>query len=101
MTSARAHRDESRTVPIGSRRAELTPQMAHYAHTFDDRGDIEWLPYVMYFQTTDHRSDVVNTDPLGFRISHGASAVASVGGHVPSGPVRLLVGSSSVFGIGA
>jgi len=82
-------------------RAELTPQMLAYEEKFDDRGHIRWLPYLMYFHATDHRSTVVNTDRLGFRISHGATQTASVGGRLPDGPVRLLAGSSTVFGIGA
>jgi lysophospholipase L1-like esterase len=86
---------------VTSARAELTPQMLQYAEKFDDRGDIRWLPYLMYFHATDHRSEVVNTDSLGFRIAHGADETGSVGGRLPSGPVRLLAGSSTVFGIGA
>lgn len=84
-----------------SQRAALTPQMLQYADKFDDRGDIRWLPYLMYFHPTDHRSEVVTTDRLGFRIAHGAGAQASVGGRLPAGPVRLVAGSSTVFGIGA
>jgi hypothetical protein len=55
----------------------------------------------MYFNPINYRSDVVNTDGLGFRLSHGRAEVASLGGQMPTGPVRLLVGSSTVFGIGA
>ncbi|MFF4231122.1 SGNH/GDSL hydrolase family protein [Streptomyces sp. NPDC001820] len=84
-----------------SHRAELTPQMLQYADKFDDRGDIRWMPYLMYFHPPDHRSEVVNTDRLGFRISHGADEQASIGGCLPQSPVRLLVGSSTAFGIGA
>ncbi|MFF8715221.1 SGNH/GDSL hydrolase family protein [Streptomyces sp. NPDC015184] len=84
-----------------SSRAALTPHMLKYAEKFDDRGDIRWMPYLMYFHPAGHSSEVVNTDRLGFRISHGADDRASAGGNVPSGPVRLLVGSSTVFGIGA
>lgn len=87
-------------MSTGSSIRELTPHMREYADGFDDRGT-RWLPYLMYFNPTDHRSDVVNTDRLGFRLSHGRGAVASLGGSLPSGPVRLLVGSSTVFGIGA
>jgi hypothetical protein len=87
-------------VSTGSSIRELTPHMREYAEGFDDRGT-RWLPYLMYFNPTDHRSDVVNTDRLGFRLSHGRGEVASLGGRLPSPPVRLLVGSSTVFGIGA
>ncbi|MFD7134570.1 SGNH/GDSL hydrolase family protein [Streptomyces sp. NPDC059894] len=84
-----------------SQRAELTPQMLQYAEKFDDRGEIRWLPYLMYFHASDHRSEVVNTDRLGFRLSEGQGQRASAGGRVPEGPVRLIAGSSTVFGIGA
>jgi hypothetical protein len=85
-----------------SHRANLTPQMLQYAEKFDDRGDIRWMPYLMYFHHADHRSDVVNTDRLGFRVAHGSGGLrASAGGDLPEGPVRLLAGSSTVFGIGA
>ncbi|MFC1406073.1 MULTISPECIES: hypothetical protein [Streptacidiphilus] len=84
-----------------SYRAELTPQMLQYAEKFDDRGEIRWLPYLMYFHAAGHASDVVNTDHLGFRLSQGGGRQASAGGQLPGGPVRLIAGSSTVFGIGA
>lgn len=86
---------------VGSYRAELTPQMLRYAEKFDDRGEIRWLPYLMYFHPAGYSSEVVNTDRLGFRVSHGDGGQASVGGRLPEGPVRLLAGSSTAFGIGA
>lgn len=94
-------RSEGGNVTVTSARAELTPQMLQYAEKFDDRGDIRWMPYLMYFHAPDHRSEVVNTDRLGFRLAHGADGTASVGSRVPPGPVRLLAGSSTAFGIGA
>ncbi|MGW2475147.1 SGNH/GDSL hydrolase family protein [Streptomyces sp. NPDC001665] len=84
-----------------SQRALLTPQMHSYAEKFDDRGDIRWLPYLMYFHPAGHSSDVVSTDRVGFRLSEGQGRTASAGGEVPAGPVRLVAGSSTVFGIGA
>ncbi len=82
-----------------SQRARLTPQMLRY-DDFDDRGETRWLPYLMYFHRADYHSEVINTDPCGFRVSHGAGETASAGGRLPGGPVRLLVGSSTAFGIG-
>jgi hypothetical protein len=82
-----------------SQRTVLTPQMVRY-DDFDDRGETRWLPFLMYFHRNDYRSDVINTDAKGFRLSHGAGDSASAGGRLPSGPVRLLVGSSTAFGIG-
>src|SRR4051795_7565291 len=100
-SSRRAHQPTGRLL-MTSARAELTPQMRAYAEKFDDRGDIRWLPYLMYFHAANHRSDVVSTDALGFRIAHGPGGEhGSAGGQVHRGPVRLLAGSSTVFGIGA
>ena len=82
-----------------SPRAELTPQMLQY-DDFDDRGQTRWLPYLMYFHRAGYRSGVINTDQRGFRYSHGAGQRASAGELLPPGPVRLLVGSSTAFGIG-
>ncbi|MFI6513817.1 SGNH/GDSL hydrolase family protein [Streptosporangium sp. NPDC050855] len=83
-----------------SQRAALTPQMLRY-DDFDHRSETRWLPYLMYFHRVGYRSEVINTDALGFRISHGAGARASAGGDLPRGPVRLFAGSSTAFGIGS
>jgi hypothetical protein len=84
---------------VKSQRAVLTPQMLQY-DDFDDRSQTRWLPYLMYFHRAGYHSDVINTDQRGFRISHGRDQRASAGGSLPAGPVRLLVGSSTAFGIG-
>jgi hypothetical protein len=68
---------------------------------FDDRAETRWLPYLMYFHRAGFRSDVINTDQLGFRISHGPQRTASAGGELPQQPLRLLAGSSTALGIGA
>lgn len=83
-----------------SQRAALTPQMLQYDE-FDDRAETRWQPYLVYFHRTDYRSDVINTDQYGFRISHGAGAQGSPGRLPGAGPVRLLTGSSTAMGIGA
>lgn len=59
------------------------------------------MSYVMHFHRVNYRSLVINSDHLGFRISHGAEGHASVGGQPWDGPVRLLAGSSMAMGIGA
>ncbi|TSB30427.1 SGNH/GDSL hydrolase family protein [Streptomyces benahoarensis] len=82
------------------RRYALTPQMEQY-DDFDDRGETRYLPYLMYYHRSGYRSEVLNTDRLGFRVGHGARGHASVAGERPPGPVKLLVGSSTAFGIGA
>lgn len=58
-------------------RAELTPHMLQYDAQFSDSGETRWLPYIMYFHPAGYRSEVVNTDSLGFRYAwHGAHSVA-------------------------
>lgn len=83
-----------------AQRAALTPQMLGY-DDFDDRAQTRWLPYLMYFHRAAYRSEVINTDPVGFRLAHGDGTTASLGGQRPEGPVRLFAGSSTALGIGA
>ncbi|WP_093798652.1 hypothetical protein [Streptomyces sp. Wb2n-11] len=71
-----------------SRRAALTPHMLEYAEKSDGRGDIRWLPYLMYFRPANHVSNVVNDDTPGCRVSRGAGQRASAGGRRPDGPIR-------------
>jgi len=82
-------------------RSELTPQMLAYQEKFNDSGEIRWLPYLMYFHPAGHRSETVNTDAAGFRYTDvdGDRVSAAELGATPA--VRLLAGSSTVFGIGA
>lgn len=84
-----------------SARSALTPQMAAYMEKFADSGDIRWMPYLMYFHPARHASAVVNTDAVGFRYSEARGRAYSVADHAGHGSVRLLAGSSTVFGIGA
>jgi hypothetical protein len=84
-----------------SARHELTPQMQGYEAKFTDAGEVRWLPYLMYFHPAGHRSATVNTDASGFRYSEAHGRRFSVADRAESGPVRLLAGSSTVFGIGA
>lgn len=83
-------------------RMALTPQMAEYEQKFTDGGEVRWLPYLMYFHPSDHCSPVVNTDKIGFRYSVSQGTRYSVANaREQGGAVRLLAGSSTVFGIGA
>ncbi|MGY4915420.1 hypothetical protein ACWD9K_09355 [Streptomyces sp. 900116325] len=86
---------------MAEQRVTLTPQMLAY-DDFDDRSRTRWLPYLMYFHRAGYRSDVGNTHEFGFRYSHGpGDGSASAGTVAQTGPVRLLAGSSTAFGIGA
>ncbi|WP_079184435.1 Inducer of phenazine A [Streptomyces uncialis] len=82
-------------------RYALTPQMRQY-DDFDNRGHTRYLPYQMYFNHADYRSDVLNTDRFGFRYTHGPGGRrAALDGAAEQGPVNLFVGSSVALGIGA
>ena len=76
-------------------RVELTPQMSMY----DSLGQ-EWSPFIMYFQTPNFRSSTVNTDELGFRITHFNGCDYSIGGdEVYSNEVSFIVGGSTAFAL--
>ncbi|SOD62814.1 hypothetical protein SAMN06297387_107188 [Streptomyces zhaozhouensis] len=62
---------------------------------------IRWLPYLMFFANGDYTSPVVNTDPGGFRVSHGPAGPCSLMGDLPDGEVSVLLGGSPAFGFGA
>lgn len=79
----------------------LTPQMLHYTDRLYEDGKVHWLPYVMFFQPANHESPIANTDRLGFRIARNDHGQASVGGRLPAGPVNVIAGGSTAFGVGA
>jgi lysophospholipase L1-like esterase len=81
--------------------ASLTPQMAAYSANFADSGEINWLPYLMYFHPFSYRSDVVSTDSYGFRYSEVRGRRYSATDNEGVAAVRIIAGSSTVFGIGA
>jgi hypothetical protein len=72
-----------------ARRNVIVPQMRDY----DELGmNQEWVPYLMYFHPRSASKKSVSTDQFGARNSVGTK---------PNAPTALLVGGSSVFGIGA
>ena len=67
----------------------LVPQMRDY----DELGmNQEWVPHLMYFHPRNVALKSVSTDEYGIRKTSGART---------DSPTALLVGGSSVFGIGA
>ena len=67
----------------------IVPQMCDY----DELGmNQEWVPHLMYFHPRNASKPSVSTDQFGARNSVGTK---------PNAPTALLVGGSSVFGIGA
>ncbi len=84
-----------------SDRATLTPQMLDYDAKFADSGEVRWLPYLMYFHPAEHHSKTVSTDTSGFRYSEANGLRYSAADLKGTDSVRVLAGSSTVFGIGA
>lgn len=82
-------------------RNELAPHLLGYEEKFTSKGEIRWLPHLLYFHPQSHRSEVVNTDSVGFRYATDGDRSLSVADHGAADSVRLLAGSSTVFGIGA
>lgn len=75
-------------------RYEIAPQMKDY-----DGLPTQWVPYLMHFHEAGFASGVVNTDGLGFRVTYkGDRRLTSDDRAEATG---LLVGSSTVFGVGA
>ena len=75
--------------------------MQAYSDEFADDGNVNWLPYMMYFHPFNYVSDVVNTDASGFRYSKVAGRAYSVADRGDIERCRVIAGSSTVFGIGA
>ncbi|PKW16738.1 hypothetical protein A8926_4613 [Saccharopolyspora spinosa] len=75
--------------------------MVGYEEKFTSVGEIRWVPHLLYFHPRNHRSDVVNTDSVGFRYAYDGDSRHSPADFGNTGSVRLLAGSSTVFGIGA
>jgi len=69
------------------KRYQLAPQMRDY-----DCVRVNWVSYLMFMQTCGFKSEAVNIDERGLRHSPRTAG---------DGPVRLLVGGSAAFGVGA
>ncbi len=68
-------------------RYQLAPQMRDY-----DAIGVNWVSYLMFIQTRGFRSASVNIDARGVRFSPRTA---------PESMIRLLVGGSAAFGVGA
>ncbi|MBU1854073.1 MAG: SGNH/GDSL hydrolase family protein [Candidatus Omnitrophica bacterium] len=77
-------------------RYRLAPQMKEY-----DKASSVWLPYLMHFNAPNYSSSVFNTDSRGFRVSYKGSERIADFADTEKSPVCLLVGGSTVFGVGA
>ena len=75
----------------------LNPQWKTY-----DRIGYQWLPFIMFSQTPNFRSDVLNTDNKGFRYnSKDLTQKDSIFDTDNKDNITLLLGGSFTFGAGA
>jgi hypothetical protein len=81
--------------------SELTPQMGGYSEHFVGAVNLDWVPYVMYFHPKQYANGIVSTDEQGFRYTHARGRTYSVASLRNDESIRLLVGGSTVFGVGA
>lgn len=82
-------------------RTELAPHLLAYEEKFTSKGEIRWVPHLLFFHPQSYRSAVVNTDSIGFRYATKGDRKYSLADHGTVDSVRILVGSSTVFGTGA
>ncbi|MFS2223253.1 SGNH/GDSL hydrolase family protein [Pantoea sp. B65] len=77
---------------------ELTPQLREYDE-FMYLG-VRWLPYTMFFHHKNYRSEVINTDDMGFRLSKSSSGWVSTTDFPANEPVNIVIGGSTAMGTG-
>ena len=77
-------------------RYELAPQLK----TYDNIG-IEWVPHLMFTQTTNFRSEIVNTDCCGLRFNEKPNLNQSILDEKITGKKSVLIGGSTAFGVGS
>lgn len=77
-------------------REKYAPQMADYSRIFSVRS-----PYGLFLNAPNLTSQVVNTDECGFRKCRSRAGDLSVMAAAGKGPVNILVGASTAFGVGA
>lgn len=77
---------------------ELTPQLREYDE-FMYLG-VRWLPYTMFFHHGNYRSEIINTDDMGFRLSQSPYGWVSPMDFPTDKPVNIVIGGSTVLGTG-
>ena len=76
-------------------RYSITPQMREY-----DSIGLQWIPYTMFTQNSDYKSNVVNTDKYGLRYT-GCENPTSIDTIQAGEEFSLIVGASTAFGVGS
>ena len=77
-------------------RYSIIPQMEHY-----DRFTVDYEPYSMFFNKKNFKSEVVNTDELGFRLNYFNNKKFSLEQLTNFDDISIVIGGSTVFGFGS
>ena len=77
-------------------RYELAPQLKLY-----DSIGLEWVPHLMFTQTSNFRSEIVNTDCCGLRFNEKPNLNQSIFDEKITGKKSVLIGGSTAFGVGS
>jgi len=77
-------------------RYELAPQLELY-----DKIGVEWIPNLMFSQSRNFRSEVVNTDCYGLRFNEKPNLNQSIFDEKITGKKSVFIGNSTAFGVGS
>ena len=77
-------------------RYKYVPQMKFY-----DQITCDYKPFVMFFNISNFKSKVVNTDNLGFRLNYYNDEITKISNFYNKPRVTIVIGGSLVFGFGS
>ena len=77
-------------------RYKIVPQMEFY-----DKISCDYKPFVMFFNVSNFKSKVVNTDNLGFRLNYYNDEITKISNFYNKPRVTIVIGGSLVFGFGS
>ena len=77
-------------------RYSIVPQMKSY-----DQISYEYKPFVMFFNSSNYKSKIVNTDEIGFRLNYYNNNLKKLSNFFDKENVTIIIGGSLVFGFGA
>ncbi len=77
-------------------RYNIIPQMKNY-----DQISYEYKPFIMFFNCSNYKSKIVNTDEIGFRLNYHNNNFEKLSSFFNQKNVTIVIGGSLVFGFGA
>ncbi len=66
-----------------------------------DQISYEYKPFIMFFNCSNYKSKVVNTDEIGFRLNYHNNNLEKLSNFFNQENVTIVIGGSLVFGFGA